>query len=80
MTLDTAISVFGIAGLLVGALVVTRASRETRAIEIWRGEAEAHKARADRLQADLTEIKERLARIEEENSKLLRLLRTRTNE
>ncbi|AEW94057.1 MULTISPECIES: hypothetical protein [Streptomycetaceae] len=41
---------------------------------VWQAEAEAQKARADRLQDDLAEIKERLARIEAENSRLLEIL------
>ncbi|QNJ44488.1 hypothetical protein H7H31_21295 [Streptomyces buecherae] len=42
--------------------------------QIWREEAEAQKVRADRLQDDLAEIKERLTRIEAENARLIQLL------
>jgi predicted nuclease with TOPRIM domain len=71
---DIAVNFFGLAGLLVGGWVVVRASRETRAVEVWRQEAEAQKARADRLQEDLTEIKDRLTKIERENYRLVELL------
>ncbi|WP_367132490.1 MULTISPECIES: hypothetical protein [Streptomyces] len=54
--------------------MVIRASKEAKTAEVWKGEAEAQKARADRLQDDLAEIKERLKRIEQENARLLALL------
>ncbi|GGP44089.1 hypothetical protein GCM10010214_16200 [Streptomyces abikoensis] len=41
---------------------------------MWREEAEAQKARVDRLQEGLAEIKERLKRIEQENARLIALL------
>ncbi|MFD8594545.1 hypothetical protein ACFV1L_06050 [Kitasatospora sp. NPDC059646] len=41
---------------------------------MWKGEAEAQKTRADRLQSDMNEIKERLTRIEAENQRLIELL------
>jgi predicted nuclease with TOPRIM domain len=41
---------------------------------VWREEAEAQKERADRLAGDLTEIKNRLTRIEQENARLIQLL------
>jgi predicted nuclease with TOPRIM domain len=72
--IDLAMNTLGLAGLLVGGWVVVRASRDTRAVEVWRQEAEAQKARADRLQDDLTEIKDRLTRIEAENRRLVELL------
>ncbi|MEV0471000.1 hypothetical protein, partial [Streptomyces prunicolor] len=45
-----------------------------QAARIWREEAEAQKERADRLASDLTEIKNRLTRIEQENARLIQLL------
>ncbi|QJS14192.1 hypothetical protein HKX69_05875 [Streptomyces argyrophyllae] len=42
--------------------------------KVWKEEAEAQRARADRLQQDMEEIKERLARIEDENKNLVKLL------
>ncbi|GHF38694.1 hypothetical protein GCM10010218_19880 [Streptomyces mashuensis] len=68
------LSLFGIASTIIGGYVVVRAAKEVRTAEVWKSEAEAQKARADRLQDDLTEIKMRLARIEAENSRLVELL------
>ncbi|WP_424214773.1 hypothetical protein ACN20G_23395 [Streptomyces sp. BI20] len=71
------LDIFGMVGILatiMGGLVVIKASREAKTAEVWKAEAEAQKARADRLQGDLTEIKERLKRIEEENTRLVELL------
>ncbi|GAA2719212.1 MULTISPECIES: hypothetical protein [Streptomyces] len=71
------LDLFGIVGILatvIGGFVVVRASKETTTAEVWRSEAEAQKARADRLQKDLAEIKERLTRIEQENARLIALL------
>ncbi|GAA0455912.1 hypothetical protein ACFQ2B_26050 [Streptomyces stramineus] len=59
---------------MIGGFVVVRASKEAKTAEVWRAEAEAQKARADRLQDDLAEIKERLKRIEAENARLIGLL------
>lgn len=59
---------------MASSLVVIRASRGARTAEVWRAEAEAQKARADRLADDLGEIKTRLARIEAENVRLRELV------
>lgn len=56
------------------ALAVVLASFRTSSARVWREEAEAQKERADRLAGDLTEIKNRLARIESENARLIRIL------
>ncbi|MEH6373684.1 hypothetical protein V7793_04895 [Streptomyces sp. KLMMK] len=69
--------IFGIVGILatvIGGFVVVRAAKEAKTAEVWKAEAEAQKARGDRLQDDLTEIKERLRRIEKENNRLLEIL------
>ncbi|MCF3100975.1 hypothetical protein IPZ58_05220 [Streptomyces roseoverticillatus] len=58
----------------MGGYVVVRASKEVRTADVWREEAAAQKARADRLQDDLSEIKLRLTRIETENQRLVELL------
>ncbi|WKK23020.1 hypothetical protein QZH56_30420 [Streptomyces olivoreticuli] len=68
------LNLFGITSIIIGGYVVVRASREVRTAEVWREEAAAQKARADRLQDDLTEIKLRLTRIEAENQRLVELL------
>ncbi|AYG80007.1 hypothetical protein DWB77_02127 [Streptomyces hundungensis] len=73
------LDLFGIAGILatvIGGFVVVRAAKEAKTAEVWKAEAEAQKARADRLQEDLTEIKDRLGRIEEENKRLVQLVST----
>lgn len=64
----------GILATVVGGFVVVRASKDAKTAQVWREEAEAQKARADRLQEDLAEIKERLKRIEAENARLIALL------
>ncbi|MCM1967784.1 MULTISPECIES: hypothetical protein [unclassified Streptomyces] len=78
MTITTLIlNTFGLVGILstvVGGLVVVRATREARTAEVWKAEAEAQKARGDRLEADLSEIKERLKQIERKNQQLIQLL------
>ncbi|MFI5802981.1 hypothetical protein [Streptomyces sp. NPDC051561] len=56
------------------AVIVVIASLRTNTAKVWREEAEAQKERADRLAGDLTEIKNRLARIESENARLIGLL------
>ncbi|MFJ8041221.1 hypothetical protein ACIRBX_12015 [Kitasatospora sp. NPDC096147] len=64
----------GTAASITAALVMVRASWQINTARLWREEAEAQKTRADRLQADMTEIKERLARLEVENARLVQLL------
>ncbi|MFF1450176.1 hypothetical protein ACFVYF_18855 [Streptomyces sp. NPDC058274] len=59
---------------LAAAVVVVYASWRKGTGNIWKEEAEAQKARADRLEDDLDEIKERLSRIEKENARLIELL------
>ncbi|MGK5496403.1 hypothetical protein [Streptomyces sp. URMC 125] len=74
MTLEDVLRIGGYIAAFVAAVVVTRASWQTNSAKVWREEAEAQKARADRLAEDLSEIKRRLARIEEENKRLIRIL------
>ncbi|MFE6226904.1 hypothetical protein [Streptomyces sp. NPDC057854] len=62
-----------IATVAAAAVIVVAAFR-TSAAKVWREEAEAQKQRADRLAEDLTEIKNRLTRIERENARLIQLL------
>ncbi|MFI9202639.1 hypothetical protein [Streptomyces sp. NPDC053048] len=59
---------------LIAAAVVALAASRTSSARVWREEAEAQKERADRLAGDLTEIKNRLSRIEAENARLVHLL------
>jgi hypothetical protein len=74
MTLSTVFSISGTLAAFVAAGVVVLASFKTNAARVWREEAEAQKQRADRLAGDLTEIKNRLSRIEAENARLIQLL------
>ncbi|MFG3582556.1 hypothetical protein [Streptomyces sp. NPDC047990] len=71
MVLSNAISI-GSSVVAAGAVLAASWRRSTAAV--WKEEAEAQKARADRLQNDMEEIKERLTRIEEENKRLIELL------
>ncbi|WP_251018902.1 hypothetical protein [Streptomyces sp. ISL-11] len=74
MNTSVILNLFGIISIVIGGYVVVRAAKEVRTAEVWKSEAEAQKARADRLQDDLTEIKLRLGRIEAENGRLIELL------
>ncbi|MYX26061.1 hypothetical protein GTY75_05155 [Streptomyces sp. SID8381] len=53
---------------------MAKAAWRLNTAKVWKEEAEAQKARADRLQDDMDEIKERLSRIEDENKRLIELL------
>ncbi|MFB8199383.1 MULTISPECIES: hypothetical protein [Kitasatospora] len=75
----TPTDIFGYAGTaasITAALVMVRASWQMNSAQVWKGEAEAQKTRADRLQDDLNEIKDRLTRIEAENRRLVELITT----
>jgi predicted trehalose synthase len=74
MTLAEFFSYSGTLATFIAAVVVVLASHRTSAAKVWREEAEAQKERADRLASDLTEIKNRLTRIEQENARLIQLL------
>jgi predicted nuclease with TOPRIM domain len=71
MSLDNTISV---CSSVAAAAVVIYAGWRKGTQNVWKEEAEAQKARADRLEEDLDEIKERLARIEKENQRLIEIL------
>ncbi|WP_340376611.1 hypothetical protein U5640_16835 [Streptomyces sp. SS7] len=64
----------GMGATAIAALVMTKAAWRLNTARVWKEEAEAQKARADRLMEDLTEIKERLTRIEDENKRLVQIL------
>ncbi|MFI2031404.1 hypothetical protein [Streptomyces buecherae] len=73
----TATQILALAGSLsavISAYVMLWAAFRVQTAQVWRQEAEAQKVRADRLQDDLAEIKERLTRIEAENARLIQLL------
>ncbi|MFC4501756.1 MULTISPECIES: hypothetical protein [Streptomyces] len=50
------------------------AAFRTNTARVWKEEAEAQKARAERLENDLKEIKLRLTHIERDNARLVQLL------
>ena len=74
MELKELMTYLGMGSTAMAALVMTKAAWRLNTSKIWKEEAEAQKARADRLQDDLHEIKERLTRIEAENARLIELL------
>jgi hypothetical protein len=74
MTIAEFFSFSGPLATFIAAVVVIVAAFRTNTARVWRAEAEAQKARGDRLAEDLTEIKNRLTRIERENARLVQLL------
>lgn len=74
MTLSQFSSITGAVATVIAAFVVVLAAARTNTAKVWKDEAEAQRTRADRLQTDMTEIKERLTRIEAENQRLIELL------
>ncbi|MEN8656401.1 hypothetical protein ABCR94_38960 [Streptomyces sp. 21So2-11] len=74
MALSSFAQIVGTLATFIAAVVVVLATHRTSAAKIWREEAEAQKERADRLSGDLTEIKNRLSRIEAENARLIQIL------
>lgn len=77
-------TLLNVAGWVFGALAVlaalgaayvrVRSSVDNATAEIWKGEAEAQKARADRLEMALKELTDRVARLEAENRHLSELV------
>ena len=61
-------SVLGLCGLLPAAVVVWRNSSHTQAAQLWKEEAEAQKARGDRLEAGLAELRREFSAYREETS------------
>ena len=61
-------------GALAAAYVRVRSSVDNQTAEIWKGEAEAQKARADRLEAQLDELSGRVERLEAEKRHLSELV------
>ncbi|MET9729332.1 hypothetical protein ABZZ79_01315 [Streptomyces sp. NPDC006458] len=58
-------------GALAAAFVKVKSNVDNATAEIWRGEAEAQKARADRLEAEFGELSARVTRLEQERELLL---------
>lgn len=61
---------------VAGAVSLIAASFKTSSARIWKDEAEAHKARADRLIEELEEVKNRLTGLEAYTKTLVTLLST----
>lgn len=74
MTIELILAILGILSTLTAAVVVVIAAFRVNTAKVWKGEAEAQKERADRLENDLTEIKQRLTQIERKNSRLIEIL------
>ncbi|WP_019984546.1 MULTISPECIES: hypothetical protein [unclassified Streptomyces] len=74
MDIQALMAYAGMASTGIAALVMAKAAWRLNTAKVWKEEAEAQKARADRLQDDMDEIKERLSRIEDENKRLIELL------
>lgn len=67
-------SYMGPVAVVIAAVVVVAAGFRTNTAKVWKEEAEAQTARANRLETDLKEIKERLTQIERDNRRLISLL------
>lgn len=63
-----------ISGALAAAWVKVRSSIDNQTAEIWKNEAEAQKARADRLEFAIRELTERVSSLESENRQLRELV------
>lgn len=74
MTISELFSFTGPVATFVALAVVVLGAFRTNTARVWKDEAEAQRSRADRLQSDMNEIKERLTRIEAENQRLIELL------
>lgn len=67
------LALLGLVALLGSAYAVLKASNKTASVNLWREEAEAQKARADRLETALAEIDSRVRVLEAENARLVEL-------
>lgn len=74
MTLSQFFSYTGPLATFIAAAVVILAAFRTNTARVWKEEAEAQTARANRLENDLKEIKDRLTHIERDNARLIQLL------
>lgn len=65
--------VLTILGLLAGAIVYFRGSSRKSSAELWRDEAAAQKARADRLETEVQSLAKRVDRLEAINEQLAQM-------
>ena len=71
--IELGVALLGVVGLLAASSVVIRSSATKASAVAWKGEAEAQKARADRLEADLADLKARVQALEREKQTLVDL-------
>lgn len=62
-------------GLGAGARARVKAAQLVATAEVWRGEAEAQKARGDRYEAAFDDLKEEISSLRSEVRRLTRILR-----
>lgn len=74
MTTPEIATLVGFGATITTSLALVVAALRTNTAKVWKEEAEAQKARGDRLEASLNEINTRLSRIEAENKQLVKLL------
>jgi hypothetical protein len=74
-TVVAVLAALGGLAVLVGVLIArARTSADESTRDIWKGEAEAQKARGDRLESDIKALVIRVERVEHENTLLRELV------
>lgn len=64
------VGVLGLSAALGAAFVLFKSNVNKATTELWKGEAEAQKARGDRLESALADLTVRVERVEQENKTL----------
>lgn len=67
-------SLAALAGLVAGIVAKFRTSADEQTLAVWKGEAEAQKVRADRLDAAVVALTARVEKVEHENTLLKELV------
>lgn len=75
MLVNVAALAAGGIGLGSGARARIKASRQVATEEVWRNEAEAQKARGDRLEEAMEQVSEELAQVKRQLVRLTEVLR-----
>ncbi|MEV6638095.1 hypothetical protein AB0M54_45970 [Actinoplanes sp. NPDC051470] len=75
--LGTVAGVVALVALIAVAVVRWRSTSDEETSRLWKGEAEAQKARADRLESGLADLTRRMTALEEENRVLRSLYDSR---